>query len=167
MTVAAGARSSSAGNGTTKIFTAAFRANSAAEVGVALVNDTTKVATVQTITTHYTVALDADTGVPTVTFVTAPAAGVTVLIYPTNAVKQETDLDAGGSLYGTSIEAAIDKMAAQLQALEDKLGQCVRIGQGDNALAALGDGATRAGTVVTFAPTTGALTLRPLADFGL
>jgi len=138
MTVAAsGDRSSTAGNGTTTVFTADFRANSAAEIGVALVNTTTKVVTAQTITTHYTVALADDTNLPTVTFLVAPASGNNVLIYPTNAVKQTEAPTPGGPLFGSTVEAALDKIVAQLQALEDKVGQCLRVPQADTALAAL------------------------------
>lgn len=165
MTVASASRSSLAGNGVTTAFAAAFRANSAAEVGVALVDDTTKVATVQTLTTHYSVALSA-ANVPTITFVSAPASGKTILIYPTNIVKQEDDLDPSNPLYGSAIEGAMDKIVARMQALEDQLGQCVRYAQGDSAAAALGDGATREDTFLTFA-TGGVLALRPLSDVGL
>ena len=166
MTTAAATRSSSAGNGTTTAFTPGFRVNSAAEVGVVLVNDTTKVATVQTLTTHYTVAINATTGIPTVTFVSAPASGVTVIVYPKNTVQQETDLDASATLYGSAIEAAIDKLAAQMQALEDKIGQCLRYAQGDAAPSTIADGGTRDNTFITF-NSTGVLMLRPLSDVGL
>lgn len=165
MTVAAASRASLAGDGSTLIFTAAFRANSAAEVGVVTVNDTTKVATSPVLNTDFTVALSA-TGVPTVTFVVAPASGVTVILYPKNAVKQETELDAASPLYGSSIEAAIDKIAAQLQALEDKVGQSLRYAQADAAPATIADGGTRDNTFLTF-NSTGVLTLRPLSDVGL
>lgn len=165
MTVAAATRSSTAGDGTTTVFTAAFRANSAAEIGVAKVNTTTKVATVQTITTHYTVALS-DDNIPTVTFLTAPASGETVLIYPTASVKQEVAPTPGGPLYGSTVEDALDKIVAQLQRLQDEIGQCLRAPQGDTALAALGDGATRINTFLTF-NSAGVPALRPLSDVGL
>jgi hypothetical protein len=165
MTVAAASRVSLAGNGATTIFTAAFRANSAAEVGVVTINDTTKVATTPILNTNYTVALST-AGLPTVTFTVAPAAGVSVILYPKNAVKQETELDAASPLYGSSIEAAIDKMAAQLQALEDVVNQALRFAQADAAPAVIADGSIRDNTFVTF-NATGVLVLRPLADVGL
>lgn len=165
MTVAIGSRSSTAGNGTTVEFTATFRANSAAEIGVAKVNTTTKVATVQTLTTHYSVELDAD-NIPTITFVTAPASGENVLIYPTADVKQEEAPTPGGPLFGSTVEAGLDKLAAQLQALEDKVGQCLRVPQGDTALAALGAGSARIDTFLSF-NAAGVPTLRPLSDVGL
>lgn len=155
MTTAAGARSSSATDGTTTVFTATFRAITAAEIGVALVNTTTGAVTAQVLNTHYTVALDATTGVPTITFLSAPAAGSNVIIYPTAATKQEEDLDPDSALYGSSIEAALDALAARMQTLEDKVGQCIRVSQADAALSALGDGATRASTVLTFNSTGG------------
>lgn len=164
MTVATGSRSSTAGNGSTTAFSATFRANSASELGVALVTDSTGAVTVQTITTHYTVSLNATTGIPAITFVTAPASGETVLIYPTNAVKQTDDLDPSANLYGSTIEATVDKVVAQLQALDDKIGQCLRLAQADSALAAIADGDTRENTVVTFAAN-GALTLEPRTNF--
>jgi hypothetical protein len=167
MTVASGARSSTSGDGSTTEFTATFRANSQSEIGVALVNDTTKAVTVQTITTHYTVSFASGTaGVPTITFVSAPASGNTVLIYPTNTVKQEDDLDPSSNLYGSTIEATVDKLAAQLQTLEDQIKGCIRVAQADESLSAVGDGDTRENTVVTFGAN-GALVLRANADFGL
>lgn len=151
MTVTAGTRSETAGNGTTTAFTATFRANSAAEVGVALQNDTTGAVTAQTITTHYTVALDATTRQPTVTFLTAPASGNTVVIYPNATIKQEEDLSANAPLYGTSIEAALDKLAAQLQTLSDiVLNDCLRGERGGVGIADIGDAADRASTALGF-----------------
>ena len=166
MTVENASRASAAGNGSTVDFSASFRANSAAEVGVITINDTTHVVTTPVLNTDYTVTLNADTGAPTVTFDTAPASGITVILYPKSAVKQETDLDASSALYGTAIEAAIDKMAAQLQALEDLVKQKIGYAQGDGAPTALGDGAVRASTFITF-NSAGVLTLRDLADVGL
>lgn len=165
MTVAVGTRSSTAGDGTTTVFTATFRANSASELGVAKVNTTTKVATVQTITTQYTVSLS-DAGIPTITFLVAPSVGENVLIYPAATVKQEVAPTPGGPLFGTTVEEGLDRLAAQLQALEDKVGQCLRIPQGDTAIAALGAGSVRINTFLSF-NSAGVPTLRPLSDVGL
>jgi hypothetical protein len=167
MTVAAsGDRSSTAGNGVTTVFTADFRANSSAEVGVVTINTTTKVVTPKVLNTDYTLELDADTGQPTVTFLAAPASGNNVLIYPANAVKQEVSPTPGGPLFGSTIEEALDKIAAQLQALEDKIGQCVRVPQADTAIAALSAADGRFNKFLTF-NSTGVPALRDLSEVGL
>lgn len=136
-TAAAATRSSTAGNGTTTAFQGAFRANSAAEVGVVTIDTTTKAATVPTLNVDYTVSINATTGVPTVTFTTAPASGTNVIIYANNTVKQDESLDASDPLYGTSIEEAVDKIAAMLQSLQDEVRQCVRFPKADTAVTSL------------------------------
>lgn len=166
MTVAvAASRASYAGDGTSKNFAGAFRANSAAEVGVSVVDNTTKVAVVPVLNTDYTVTFAAG-NLPTVVFGTAPAAGKTVLVYAKNSVKQETNLDAADPLFASALVAAIDKIAAQLQALEDKVNSSVRYPEQDVQPAAIASAPSRFNTFVTF-NATGALTLRPLADVGL
>lgn len=164
MTTSAGARSSSSGDGTSTVFTATFRANSTAELGVAVITDSSGAVSQKILTTDYTVVLDAATGAPTVTFNSAPTAGETVLIYPKNEVKQENDLDPSGPLYGSSIEAVVDKLAAQVQTLQDEIKQCLRLSQADASLSTIGDGDTREATVVTFG-TNGALTLEARSNF--
>lgn len=165
MTVATGSRSSTAGNGTTTEFSATFRANSPSEIGVSLVNTTTFVAAVQVLTTNYSVDLN-DDGLPTVTFVVAPPTGDTVLIYPNPDVKQPSSIAAGSPLYGSTIEEALDKIAAILQRHEDRLGQCLRIPASNVALAELAGADTRDNTFITF-NASGAPALRPLSDVGL
>lgn len=167
MTTGTGARSSTVGNGTTLVYAATFRALSTTEVGVALINNTTGVVTVQTINTNYTVALNATTGAPTITFVVAPTSTQTVLIYPLAIVQQPTVLSPSSALYGSSIEATLDAITARLQSIEDRLNQTVRAPQADPALAALGDAGARRGTFLTFTTETGAPQLRPLSLLGL
>lgn len=136
MTVAAADRDTFAGNGTTTAFTASFRVNSAAEVGVLLITTADLAHAPQTITTHYTVALDAD-NIPTVTFLTAPASGKTVVLYNNATLSQTVAPTPGGPLFGSAVEDALDKLATQIQSLQDRIGQCIRFGQATGAITPL------------------------------
>ena len=64
-----------AGNGSKVAFTFDFKTPAAGDLEVYEVDGTTLVATLLTITTHYTVALNTVTEGGTVTYVTAPASG--------------------------------------------------------------------------------------------
>jgi ABC-type nitrate/sulfonate/bicarbonate transport system substrate-binding protein len=85
-------RASFAGNGSTTAFATGFKFFANSDLTVILVVDSTGVETTKTITTHYTVA---DAGVDaggTVTMVTAPAVGETLVIVRAQAYTQGLDL---------------------------------------------------------------------------
>lgn len=136
MTVAAADRDSFAANGTTTTFAGTFRVNSAAELGVFSYDTSDLGVDLYVLNTDYTVELD-DSNLPTVTFVTAPAAGNTVVLYPKATIQQTEAPTPGGPLFGSAVEAGYDKIVAQLITLRDMIGQCVRFGQETGAVAAL------------------------------
>lgn len=119
-------RFSYAGNGVTTAFSfpAKFLAN--ADLVVLLVNNSTGVSVTQTLTTHYTVTgAGADAG-GTVTMVTAPATGYTLVIYGDPAVSQTTDFVDNDPLPAASIENALDKLTILARRLKDRLDRALR-----------------------------------------
>jgi hypothetical protein len=127
MTVATGTRYTASGDGSTTAFTPAFSVNAADELGVVLQLDSDLSLTVQTLNTDYTVTLDADTNIPTVTFTTAPASGYTVLLYPDADFEQQDDIANSATFLGSNVEAMVDKVARQVQTLEDRIKACIRV----------------------------------------
>ena len=82
-----------AGDGTKVAFTFDFPAQSEDDLQVYKVNTTTLTATLQTITTHYTVALNATTEGGTVTYVTAPVDAATEDTGENSFIKRVMDID--------------------------------------------------------------------------
>ena len=95
MTIAkTGSESSTAGNGVTVAFSFPFRFFDDTDLQVFVVLDSTGVATLQTLTTNYTIVnTDTEAG-GTVTMVVAPAAGETLLIHREIPETQSTDYAA-------------------------------------------------------------------------
>lgn len=110
-------RVTAAGNGSTTAFVATgikIWANS--DLLVYLKDNTTLVETLQTYTTHYTISGTLP-GVPTVTFVSAPASGKTVILKRVTPNTQDLDLIASGSFAAENVEAQFDKLTGQIQDL--------------------------------------------------
>jgi hypothetical protein len=82
-----------AGNGVKVAFTFDFPAQSEDDLEVYKVNTTTLTATLQTITTHYTVALNAVTEGGTVTYITAPIDAGTADTGQNSFIKRVMDID--------------------------------------------------------------------------
>lgn len=144
-------RYSYAGNGVTTDFAynSKFLAN--ADLVVVLVNDTTGVETTQTITTHYTVT-GAGTSAGTVTFVTAPASGYTVVIYGDPVLSQLVDPINGDDLdVDAVIEAPLDKLTILVRRVKDIVTRALRQPEGDTAdIARLPAAADRASKYLAF-----------------
>lgn len=120
MTVtSATARASYAGNGVTTAFTVPFRFLENSHVRVTLISSA-GVETDKTLTTHYTVAGAGDaTG--TVTMITAPASGETLLIRRNVPVTQVTNYVNGDRFPADSHENALDKLTMIAQQFDDRL----------------------------------------------
>jgi hypothetical protein len=82
--------------------------------------------TVQTITTHYTVSGVGDAGGGNVTFVTAPASGVTVVILREQPLTQGLDLVPNDPFPANSLEEALDKIVFMTQKHEEELGRAIK-----------------------------------------
>lgn len=126
MTVATTAsRVSYSGNGSTTAFSFPYEYRAQADLKVVIVSSA-NVATLKTLTTHYTVSGVSDShggySSATVTMVTAPASGETLVIYRSPSIVQESDVESESDpLY--AINNALDLATYALQHLEnDKLG---------------------------------------------
>lgn len=97
----------------------------ATDLRVYLVLISTGVATLQTLSTHYTVSGAGDPSGGTVTFLSAPSAANKVVIFSALDAVQNLDLDAVTSWPMTSIEAAFDYATMMVQELWDRLSRTI------------------------------------------
>jgi hypothetical protein len=125
-------RGSYAGNGVTTVFSFpnAFLAD--ADLVVLDVLDSTGAETVKTLTTHYTVSGAGDAAGGSVTMLTAPAAGHTLVIYRDPALTQPIDLVNGDLLnVETGVERGFDRAAMQIQRVRDIVDRSLHLPEGD------------------------------------
>lgn len=112
------------GNGTTHAFAVPFYFLADADLIVTLVSSA-GVETVQTITTHYTVT---GAGVPaggTVTMITAPATGETLVIKRSPGQTQETDYVENEAFPAEAHERALDLLTMICQSLQEQIDRAV------------------------------------------
>lgn len=138
------------GNGATVAFSfpRLFLKNS--ELKVYLVSTLTGVATLQTITVHYTVTGRGDPSGGTVTFVTAPTSAQQVILYRDTSSVQSLDVDNVTLFPPASIEESFDRLSAITTELKDKLNRTLRLDDTDpqtGSLPAISNKATRAGMI--------------------
>ena len=113
------------GNGASTIFAYTFKIFDEDDLTVILrASDGTE--TVQTITTDYTVSGVEDDGGGNVTFVTAPASGVTVVIIREQPLTQGLDLVANDPFSAENLEASLDKLTFMVQQHEEELGRVIK-----------------------------------------
>jgi len=112
--------------------------------------DSTGVGTVQTLTTHYTVsAAPYDFG-GTVTMVTAPAVGVTLILKRDVPNTQILDLANSGVLPAENVETAFDRSTMQIQQIDEGLGRTLQVPAGEAATSDLPNAVTRANQYLYF-----------------
>lgn len=109
-----------AGNGATTSFAVPYKVFATSDLLVYLRDDTTKVETLQTLTTHYSVSGTLP-GTPNVIFVAAPATGKTVIIYRDITVDQGTDLIGSGAFAADTVEQTLDEITAMIQTIRERL----------------------------------------------
>ena len=110
-----------AGNGVTTAFaTSPVVFFEEGDLDVYVVVDATGVATLKTITTHYTVS-GGDGAVGTVTMVTAPATGETLVIVRTLDITQSTDFVNNDSSDAEVAEDTIDRLTMIAQQIDAKV----------------------------------------------
>lgn len=112
------------GNGSTTAFDYTSKILDQDDLKVYIVVD--GVATLQTITTHYTVSNVGEAGGGKVTMVTAPAAGETLLIVREPAFTQNTSIRNQGSFAPALHEDAFDNQVAQSQSLRDAVRRSIK-----------------------------------------
>lgn len=143
-----------AGNGVTTAFSTVFPFLSSGDLVVLERNDTTGVETAKTITTHYTVSGGSGSS-GTVTMLTAPASGVTLVIYRDPALTQLVDLVNNDSLpVETAIEQPLDRGMMAQQRTRELVERSLRLPEGDTGFTAadmkLPPKVTRAGFLLGF-----------------
>lgn len=127
MTVAAtGNKFNYAGNGSTVAFSYPRRFLVDADLKVILV-DASGAEDTQTIVTHYSVSGAGNPAGGTVTMVTAPASGETLVLVRRTDQKQETDYATGGVFSAVGHETALDKLTLEIQDLQEQLDRAAQL----------------------------------------
>lgn len=145
------------GNGVTTAFATGFYFIAAADIAVILI-DTDGVEHLQTITAHYTVSGAGNQAGGTVTMVTAPATGESLIIIRDLDFTQETDYIEGTAFPATSHETALDKLTMIVQQLSSTINRAplasISDSQGDPLVFPTG-GASEVGKLIRWDTTTG------------
>lgn len=126
------------GAGTTATFPFTFKVFSAADLAVVLLNVSTGVETVLTLTTNYTVSLNGNQNTNpggSITLVAGNlAAGFHLTITSDIENLQPTDLTNQGGFYPEVINDALDRATIQIQQLADDVTRSIQIPTSDGAL---------------------------------
>ena len=104
-----------------------FKIFSNTDIDVYVVDQGTGVATLQTLTTHYTVEIDTTSEGGTVTFLSAPTSGDTVLMIRDVPYTQTTDIPVNSGFSERVIENAYDKIVMQIQQVVDTLSKTIQL----------------------------------------
>lgn len=129
-------RVSYAGNGITTAFAVPFPFLADADLVVIERTDSTGAEVVKTLTTHYTVS-GAGGASGTVTMLTAPATGTTLVIYRDPALTQLVDLVPNDPLpVETAIEQPLDRLTMITQRTRELVERSLRLPDGDTGFVA-------------------------------
>ncbi|HJW82428.1 MAG TPA: hypothetical protein VJ396_09310 [Acidiferrobacterales bacterium] len=130
-------RVSYAGNGVTTAFSFPNRFLADADLVVLVVTDSTGASVTKTLTTHYTVSGAGGAAGGTVTMLTAPATGETLVIYRDPVLTQPIDLVEGDPLpVDTAVERGFDRSTLQIQRIRDLIDRTMGLPEGDTGLTA-------------------------------
>lgn len=116
-------------NGATVTFPFSFKCFSTADVQVVLTN-ASDVETVLTLTSQYTVALNADQNTSpggSITTVATYASGNKITIVGDVDYQQNTDITNGGGFYPEVIENALDKVTMQVQQIKEQVDRSAKL----------------------------------------
>jgi len=119
-----------AGNGSTTAFSFPYYFLLNADLVVILRVDSTGVETTKTITTHYTISGAGNPSGGTVTMVTAPATGETLIVYRDPAITQGLDIVANDSLPADDLEESLDRLTMIAQRLDGRMDRAVTLSEG-------------------------------------
>ena len=114
-------KNSFSGNSSTTEFTYTFKISDEDHIQVIIRTDATGVEVVQTKTTNYTVAGVGDAGGGTVTMVSAPATGETLVLRRSTTQTQGLDLIENDPMPADNLETAFDKNLSIAQELQEQL----------------------------------------------
>lgn len=118
------------GNGITTSFPFTFKVFQASDLKVVLADTATGVETVQSLTTNYTVSLNADQNTTpggSVVMLTAPAAGFSLTLTSQVQPTQSVDLQNNGGFYPSVINTALDKMTILIQQVSEENSRTVKV----------------------------------------
>lgn len=121
------------GNGSTAAFTFSFEVFSTSDIRVVTRTNGGSDNSVQVLNADYTVSLTAGgASGGTVTFTTAPASGVTILIRRDRSSIQNTDLKSQGTFSAANIEAALDEAFMAIQELKFDVARSLKVKEIDS-----------------------------------
>jgi hypothetical protein len=126
-------RISYAGNGSTAAFNFPYLFFADADLAVILVVDSTGVETTQTLTTDYTITGSGDQSGGTVTMVTEPASGETLVIYRDADITQGLDLVENDPFPSDLVEQQFDKLTQAAQKLNTWADRTAKLTDGDTS----------------------------------
>ena len=156
MTIASSTRKAGpfAGDDNSTVFAFAFKVFTGSDVYAVKLNVSTGVETVLTITTDYTVTLNANQNTNpggTITLTSALATGYTLTITSALGYLQPTDLTNQGGFYASVITDALDRAEIQIQQLGEQLDRSIKYPISDaSAGVTLPTASQRASTVLAF-----------------
>jgi len=120
-------KNSYSGNGSTTVFAYGFKVFDEDDLTVILRTDATGAEAVQSITTNYTVSGVGNTSGGNVTFVTAPASGITVVIRRASPLTQTTDYTPNDPFPAASHEDALDNLTFIAQQQQEELDRAIKL----------------------------------------
>lgn len=118
------------GNGVTVAFPFTFKVFTAVDVLVVKALTSTGVETVQTLTTDYTVRLNADQNATpggTITMLVAPPTGTTLVATSQVANLQSMDLTNAGGFYPKVLNDALDRATIQMQQVQEQVDRAIKL----------------------------------------
>ena len=122
-------KNSYAGDSSTVAFSYTFKIFDEDDITVVLRNNTTGAETIQAISTNYTVSAVGNAGGGTVTFVTPPATGNTVVLLRITPLTQITDYTPNDPFPAETHEEALDKLTHITQELSEEVGRSLKLSQ--------------------------------------
>tara|TARA_Y100000114_G_C11758410_1_gene328168 strand:+ start:1699 stop:3183 length:1485 start_codon:yes stop_codon:yes gene_type:complete len=123
-----------AGNGSTTVFAYTFKTFSASDLVVIERTDSTGAEVTKTLTTHYTVSGAGTDSGGNVTFGSAPASGVTVVIQRSLDLTQAIDYVENDPFPAESHEEGLDRAVMRDQQLKEELSRSIRFPVGDTGV---------------------------------
>jgi hypothetical protein len=120
-------KNSYSGNGSTTVFAYTFKIFDDDDIIVILRTDATGGETVQTKATDYTVSGVGNAGGGSVTFTTAPASGITVVLIRATVQTQTTDYTPNDPFPAASHEDALDRLTLMMQDQQEELDRSIKV----------------------------------------
>ena len=120
-------KNSYSGDGSTTVFAYTFKIFDDDDIIVILRTDATGGETVQTKGTHYSVSGVGNAGGGNITFVTAPASGITVVLIRATVQTQTTDYTPNDPFPAASHEEALDRLTLMVQDQQEELDRAIKV----------------------------------------